>query len=261
MIETRTLRLYDHARRRMSVFRQVAKYRCFWTARTASTQCRTSRIYRRNPKTLLSSITYERCTAWTAISGFSMMRVCTLMVTLELAKLFLPSSRHIKPGNCCPSCPSIDFIEEYRLLAALLHVRSISISALAVQNRLRSIAFFVNVAFPTRLESEKWGGWERIPSIRLTVLGVCSKPTPPGLGTVPVSFPVRAGTTPENRQSNRSKNWVVRVVRLTIRLTPAVNANALVAAACGVCFRAVRAFRRDLKNGIAVPISGGVFHG
>lgn len=86
-------------------------------------------------------------------------------------------------------------------------------------------------------------------------------PTPLGVGTVPLSFPVRGGTTPENRQSNRSKNWVVMVVRLTVRLTSAVNANALVAAACGECFRAVRAFRRDLKNGIAVPISGSVFHG
>lgn len=217
MVETRTPCLYDHARQRMCVFRRVARHSGFWTARTASTQCRTPRICRADPKTLLPSITYECCTAWTAISGFSMMRVCARVITLELVIIRFPSSRHIKPGNCCPSCPSIDFIEEYRLLAVLLHVRSISISVLSVQNRLRSIASMVNVAFPTGLET---GNSRGRMSVLQTPFGLaddavaCSEPTPLGLGTVPVSFPVRAGTTPENRQSNRSKNWVVRVVRV-----------------------------------------------
>lgn len=33
-------------------------------------------------------------------------------------------------------------------------------------------------------------------------------PTPLGVGTVPLSFPVRAGTTPRSRQSNSPKIWV-----------------------------------------------------
>lgn len=43
------------------------------------------------------------------------------------------------------------------------------------------------------------------------VLGTAD-PHPPGLGTVPLIFPLRAGTTPKRVQSNALKCWVVRVV-------------------------------------------------
>lgn len=40
------------------------------------------------------------------------------------------------------------------------------------------------------------------------------RPHPPGLGTVPGFHPLRGGATPKSCQSNTSKNWVVRVVRV-----------------------------------------------
>lgn len=178
MVETRTLCLYDYARRCMSVFRYVASCGGVWTARTASYSRRTrSRSYN-NPESPYFPISYLRWTGRTAISGFSVMREHALVITLELAISTSSSSRHIKPGNCCPYCPSFDFIEEYRPVSVLLHVRLFLISVLPVQNSLRSIAFLVNVAFPTGLEGRNWRGWSQILSIRLTVSVACRKPTP-----------------------------------------------------------------------------------
>ncbi len=208
MVETRTLWLYNHARRRMSVFRHVASYRFFWTAGTASFTGRTRSRSCNNPKSLYFPISYLPWTRRTAISGFFMMRVCVHVITLKSVIYILSSSRHIKPGNCCPSCPSIDFIEEYRSITVLLHVLSISISVLAVQNRLKSTVSLVKVAFPTVLETGNSKG--RVLAV-VTPFGLvddngaCSEPAPLGLGTVSVSFPMRAGTTPKSRQSNRPK--------------------------------------------------------
>lgn len=221
MVETRTLWLYNRARRRMSVFRHLANYRGFWTARTAGLTARTRSRSCNNPKSAYFPISYLPWTRRTAISGFFMMRVCARVITLELVLYFSSFSRHVKLRNCCPFCPSIDFIKENRLLPVLLHVHLFSISVLAVQNRLRSIVSLVKVAFPTGLESENRISRSQIASVGPNVLETC---IPLGLGTVPVSFPVRGGTTPEKRQSNRSKNWVVRVVRVDARLSQ-VNAH------------------------------------
>lgn len=154
MLETRTLCLYGQTRRRVSVFRRLTSGAVFWTARAASDPIRAARIVGPKPKTPLTSIIYERCTAWTAISGFSMMRVCAQIINPTYITSKYSLSRHIKPRPCCPSCPSIDFIEENIALAARLHVRLFLISALAVQERQKRSVFLVNVAFPTRLERE-----------------------------------------------------------------------------------------------------------
>ncbi len=211
MVETRTLCRYDHARRHMSVPRHVPKSGVSWTARTAIQPLRTGSCNGRNPKSRSFPMPYLPRTGRTASSGFSMMRVCARVITLKLAKLLFPSSRHIKPGTCCPSCPSIDFIEEYSFITVLLHVRSTSISVLSVQNRPKSTVSLVKVAFPTVLERRNSRGRRLVVKTPFGLAndkGGCSEAIPLGLGTVPVSFPMRAGTTPKSRQSNDVKIWV-----------------------------------------------------
>ncbi len=236
MLETRTLCPYDQASILLRVHQIFGHVEAWCTARAARPERWTLRIWPHLGKYFYFTDTYFGWTAWTAISGFSYTRVCIYeCIGCHQSFFIYPASRHIKPRNCCPICPSVEIIDENTFLSVLKSVQYFFIAVLAVQQQILTYKFFLNLVLtpgllgrkPCVLPQSRCGS-EFISFGKVDLNDPNAKqarsPYPLVKGPYkPLHFP-RAGTTPIGCQLNALKNWVVRVVRVDVWLSK-VNAH------------------------------------
>lgn len=156
MLVTRTLSLYDQSSTLLCVHRFCSFVEASCTARAASPDSWTQRNLTNSTKYFFFTSTYFGWTAWTAISGFSYMRVrVRVFITDDKIFFIYAFSRHIKLRNICPICPYVEIIDKNAFLAVLLYVQYFSIAVLAVQQLKLTYEFLLKLALTTELSGRK----------------------------------------------------------------------------------------------------------